>query len=31
MNVGGPLELGGVGVTGADIAGLQGFELLLSA
>jgi len=30
-DVGGPLMLGGVGVTGADVFVLQGFELLLCA
>lgn len=31
VDVGGPFVLGGVGVAGADVAGLQGFELLLGA
>lgn len=31
MDVGGPFVLCGVGVAGADVAGLQSFELLLRA
>jgi len=31
MDVGGPLEFGGISVSGTDVAGLKGFELLLGA
>lgn len=31
VDVGGPFEFGGVGVAGADVAGLQLLELLLGA
>ena len=31
MDVGDPFEFRGVGVAGADVAGLEGFELLLGA
>lgn len=31
VDIGHPFEFGGVGVAGADVAGLEGFELLLGA